>query len=455
MKNKILHLLSFCLLTTISFSLSAQDTQAPPTPGDLTIVSTTDNAATIMWDNVANDGGMMGYLVYLDGAQEQDTIFIGDLVGYVDDYPQYREIGNASDYRVIYYTAYELEPATSYSIEVAAIDSALNLSPKSAPLQVTTEASSQDGMFTLYPTDDANIIGGSGNFMTFNTGDWDVLRLNTHPNFDGWHSASRPFIKFDISGVTDVTSATLKMFGGLWDAKDWIDEQPIYTIKIGFYEVGSDWEEETITFSTVPDEDIGADLEDNPEKDAMTNYDTLVQQYTPVSYTEISNDPAKVGVNAPTDNNNIAWTWFDANFTPFMSTKISEGSNTLSFTMVDTTFNKYSHFRFFSKDAFANRLHLEVEGTFTGVNKVTLDNRFRVFPNPVTSGEDLMISFIDNDTYNIEIIDIAGRQIYSSKVVNTNNFRLYTKGMSVKAGIYFIKATNSTGISGVKKVIIK
>jgi hypothetical protein len=437
----------------MSLNLMAQDTQAPPTPGELTLVSTTHNSVTVTWDNVATDGGMMGYLVYLDGAQEQDTILIGEMVGYTDDYPEYRETGNSSDYRILYYTAYDLVPGTSYSIEVAAIDSALNVSDKSPAIDVVTEASAPEGSFILYPTDDANIIGGSGNYMSFNMGEWDYLQLNTHANFDGWHSASRPFIKFDISAVDDVSSATLKMFGGLWGSQDWLDEQPITTIKVAFYEVGADWEEETITFSSVPDEDIGADLEGNPQKDAVTNYDTL-QKYTPVSYTTITNDPAKLGVSAPAQGENIKWTWFDANFKPFMDAQMAEGSETLSFTMVDTTFSKYTHFRFFSKDAYANRLHLVVEGSVTA-NQITLDKSFQVFPNPLASNGSLRISFLEIDDYSVSIMDITGKQIHKSEIKNSNNFRLNVGGLSLNDGIYFIRATNSEGVSGVKKVIIR
>ena len=454
MKKITLPLFSIMFVALLSQPLFAQDTQAPPVPEEPTIVSTTQNSATVMWDNVASDGGMMGYLVYLDGAQEADTVYIGELVGYTDHYPKYREIGNSSDYRTLYFTAYELDPATTYSIELAAIDSALNLSAKSPAVDVTTEAASPEGKFTIYPTDDANIIGGSGNYLSFNMGDFPLLLLSTHPNFDGWHTASRPFIKFDISGITDVSSANLKMFGGLWNSAEWLDEQPIYTIKEAFYEVGSDWDEETILFSTVPDEDIGADLEDNPEKDALTNYDTLLQ-YTPVSYTTITNDPAKLGISAPADNNNIAFTWHTANFKPFIESKISEGSDILSFTMVDTTFDKYNYFRFFSKDSYANRLHLEIEGTLTDVNKLTLDNRMQVFPNPVNHNHSVVLSMYETDDYTVQLLDLTGKQMFETNLSNANMMRLNTQALSLKSGIYFLRIINSQGVSGVKKLIVK
>jgi chitodextrinase len=457
MKKRILPLFTFlAALIMCAELIHAQDTEAPPAPGELTLVEKTHNSVTFSWDNVSSTGGMMGYLVYVDGAQESDTVKLSSYFQYVDHYPELREFGNNSDYRTLQYTAYDLEPSTTYSFEVAAIDSALNISSKSPALEATTEANAPDGITVLYPTDDANIIGGTGNFMTFNTGDWPMLLLNTHENFDGWHTASRPIIKFDISGIDGtINSAKLRMYGGLYEKKSWQDEQSIYSIKVAFYEVGTDWDEESIVFATVPEEDIGADLEGNPQKDAMTNKDTLMK-YTPVSYTVISNDPAVVGVPAPTDNNNIQFAWFDANFKPYLESEILEGSSELSFTMVDTTFNKFSYFRFFSEEGYTNRLQLEIEGDLTSVeNTGVLSNSMQLYPNPVADHNTITISLSETGNYDIEFIDIIGRKVYTTVLSNARTITINTNGINVRRGVYFVRATKDTGESGIKRLIIQ
>ncbi len=439
----------FC---SVWVSARAQDNQAPPAPGNLILMEKTHNSITIKWDNVSNDGGMMGYLVFIDGAQEPDTIKIGDFVSYTDDYPKLRTIGNNSDHRTLYYTGYDLDPNTSYLFEVAAIDSALNVSSKSPSIQLTTEASAQSGKLVLYPSDDATIIGGSGNYMTFNTGDWPLLFVRSVENFDGWQGGGRPFVKFDISKVEGtITSAKLRMFANMYRSVDWYDA--VYDIWLAFYKVGADWNEKDIVFANVPDEDIGADLEGDTEKDAILNRDT-VALYTPVSLMKFTNNPAKLGIPAPSDGGNIDFTWHEANFKPYMDAEIANNANEISFTIVDTTFAKYSYVKIFSKDAPANRLQLVLEGTFTGLNEISLKNKMNIYPNPVSQDQVFCFEAMEVDNYQLQIFDVAGKLRYTSNIKNTNKISFNVSGIGLQRGMFIMKATNSKGESGAISFIV-
>ncbi len=454
MKNRFLQLAMLVMASSLFVRVNAQDTQAPPQPGQPVVESTTNNSITITWDNVATDGGMMGYLVYVDGVLEPDTLKIGQLVGYIDDYPKYREIGNEEDFSSLHFTAYELAPSTPYSLTVASIDSALNVSGQSPAIEATTEAVGEEGKIILYPTDDAVIIGGSGNYLTFNTGDWPLLLVRPKEGFDGWQELYRPFIKFDISSLTDVKEAKLHLFGSLFDDTSWLDEQQIITASLAFYKVGSDWEEETITFSTVPDEDIGADLEGDPQKDAMLVRDTL-QKYSAVSFLSVSNDPAKLGIAGVNEGDVIPYSWFQANFNTYVTTEVAAGAEVLSFTIADTTFNKFNVFRFHSKDSYTNRIYLEITPSAVLSAKDAFSSQVAVYPNPMNRNQSINIALAHTGNYFIEITDIAGRTFFSNNYRNAKNISLNIQNTQIEQGMYMVIITNESGVSSTKKILIE
>ena len=93
-------------------------TDEPPTaPTNLAAAATTDTTVTLQWDPATDDVWIIGYHVYAAG--ERLTVV-----------PQ----------SALTYTAAGLDPETEYSFTVTAVDTAMQESPPSAALLVTTEA---------------------------------------------------------------------------------------------------------------------------------------------------------------------------------------------------------------------------------------------------------------------------------------------------------------------------
>ncbi|MCR2806562.1 NPCBM/NEW2 domain-containing protein [Paenibacillus soyae] len=93
------------------------DTQAPSAPTGLISPSQTDETIELSWNPAADNVGVVGYEVYVDGVLAGSTA-----------------PGETS------FTVKGLSPLTSYSLTLRAKDAAGNVSTPSAPLSVTTEA---------------------------------------------------------------------------------------------------------------------------------------------------------------------------------------------------------------------------------------------------------------------------------------------------------------------------
>jgi len=100
---------------SVTGTTPAPDTTPPSTPINVQATNVTGSTISISWDGSTDDLGVAGYLVYRDSLQVTDT-------------PQL----NFSDLSLI--------PATTYVYTVAAYDFSGNVSPQSAPLSVTTNA---------------------------------------------------------------------------------------------------------------------------------------------------------------------------------------------------------------------------------------------------------------------------------------------------------------------------
>ncbi|MFF3889977.1 glycoside hydrolase family 6 protein [Streptomyces sp. NPDC001914] len=96
------------------------DTQAPTTPGGLTVGSTTSNSVSLSWNASTDNTAVTGYDVYRDGTK----------------------VGSAT---ATSYTDSGLAASTTYSYSVKAKDAAGNASASSTAVSTTTKASSGGG----------------------------------------------------------------------------------------------------------------------------------------------------------------------------------------------------------------------------------------------------------------------------------------------------------------------
>jgi hypothetical protein len=91
-------------------------------------------------------------------------------------------------------------------------------------------------------------------------------------------------------------------------------------------------------------------------------------------------------------------------------------------------------------------------GSNVGINEVTLQNSFKLFPNPAQSYT--MVEFNDKAaTHNVVVMDIAGKVIQSFSNYTQNTLLINTDEMS--KGIYFIKASNTRNESVTSKLIVR
>jgi chitodextrinase len=107
------------------------DTQAPSTPGSLTISGTTSSSVSLTWSASTDNVGVTGYDIYRGGAL----------------------VGSSSTNA---FTDTGLSPATNYSYTVRAKDAAGNVSGNSASVSATTNASGGGGTGTAYEAESAS-----------------------------------------------------------------------------------------------------------------------------------------------------------------------------------------------------------------------------------------------------------------------------------------------------------
>ncbi|MBO9597652.1 MAG: DUF4038 domain-containing protein, partial [Cohnella sp.] len=128
---------------------SGNDTTPPTAPGNLTVISKTNDSVTFGWTASTDASGIDVYDIYRDGVW----------------------IAYTQNFANLQYTATGLSPNTTYSFTVKAKDKAQNWGPFSNPLVVTTNGT--PGTDTTPPTAPSNltVVSKTANSVTFR---WDA-----------------------------------------------------------------------------------------------------------------------------------------------------------------------------------------------------------------------------------------------------------------------------------------
>jgi len=93
-----------------------------------------------------------------------------------------------------------------------------------------------------------------------------------------------------------------------------------------------------------------------------------------------------------------------------------------------------------------------------GIETTNKDNYaepdFRLYPNP--AHHNFNVSFVQKDglTYNLEIFNTLGKEIYSQKLNEGQPFQNVDVS-TISPGVYFVSIRDNTGGSGVKKIVIQ
>ena len=123
-------------LSTAVSGTTDGDTQAPTTPGNVSVSNETDSSFKVSWSASTDNNAVSGYEVFVDGNLDATTT---DL----------------------FYIVNNLNISTTYTVEVLATDSDNNKSVKSAPINATTTAGTSNGITELFISE--YIEPGSGN----------------------------------------------------------------------------------------------------------------------------------------------------------------------------------------------------------------------------------------------------------------------------------------------------
>ena len=157
----------------VSFTGST-DTQPPSTPGNLQQTGSTTTSVSLSW-NASNDNvGVSHYDVKLDGQLAASPT------------------GTST-------TITGLTCGTSHSITVVAVDGVGNTS---SPASLTAATAQCPPTTTLTPVADAYVDASSA---STNFGSSTKLRVDSSPDV-------RSYLRFDLTGISGVTSATLRVF---------------------------------------------------------------------------------------------------------------------------------------------------------------------------------------------------------------------------------------------------
>ena len=157
----------------VSFSGSI-DTQPPSAPSNLHQTANDQTSVSLAWNASSDNVGVAHYNVYLDGQLTSSPTTTSTTVA-------------------------GLTCGTSHSFSVEAADAVGNLSPRTT---ITAGTATCPPTTTLTPTADAYVdaSAGSSNFGTSTK-----LRVDTSPDV-------RSYLKFNLAGLSGVTSATLRIF---------------------------------------------------------------------------------------------------------------------------------------------------------------------------------------------------------------------------------------------------
>ncbi len=88
-------------------------------------------------------------------------------------------------------------------------------------------------------------------------------------------------------------------------------------------------------------------------------------------------------------------------------------------------------------------------GIFAGMNELTLNNVFSVYPNPAKSALNIKLPVAIRE---VSFIDLMGKEVLV-KSANTNELNISLDG--VKPGMYFVSVKSLDGRSAVKRIVIE
>ena len=144
---------------TLQIHHASDDTQAPTTPGNLTVLEVGEKEVTLNWDEAVDDVNVKGYNVYL-GDQYIKTV------------------------EETYVTLNGLEPSTDYNISITAVDCSGNTSESSKILVSTLKEQftycDSRGKKSTYEWIDKVEIGEISNYSKSNSGYGDYTFLETN-----------------------------------------------------------------------------------------------------------------------------------------------------------------------------------------------------------------------------------------------------------------------------------
>jgi chitodextrinase len=200
----------------VGCSTGGGDTQAPTVPATVTATAVSSTAVDVGWTESTDDVEVTGYRVYRDGFRVATTT------------GSQRTFSDAG-----------LQPSTTYSYTVEAVDASGKASGQSAPATVTTPAGTT---LTFAPTDDATIdqTAPTTNFGTANR-----VTVDTSPVND-------ILLRFTVTGCSNVTAARLRLTIGSGSTDN--------SGKGGDFRAAenSNWSQGTVTWNTAPAAAAGA-----------------------------------------------------------------------------------------------------------------------------------------------------------------------------------------------------
>lgn len=484
-------LLTFC--TALIFAAFSTILYAAPATPVVTEKAKDGNSITIKWNQVASTPTVMCYLVYVNDVK-QDTMKVWEQIFYWDykgtpavptaPGKRYMDSNNGKTLepgKELVYTIYGLTKGTSYKIEVVAIDSSYSISSKSTALNITTAANNVNTatLKKLYPSNDIFIIGGNENIAAKGRfAKAPVLFLSTRNGFDGWHVSRRPIVTFDLTGLTaaNVTKATLKM--KVSDAHPPVSSKGTSQIhksprKIVLFQV-EPFGEDTIGYSNRPVGDIGVLTEpQNPWKGGLTPKDSIKKNKPYYTFTgkkdaggvdlkalvtpvgigsfEHTNDPA--GLTTPDNGYPSPAIEKTVLLTKAVTDALTAGKKAIAFTMVDTTFNTSGGLLIPGKDAYTERMYLEITGTNlnTGIDNSLVNTISALYPNP--ANQQVTLDFVEAGVYNVKIFDITGKLIQSVVTEYTSNAIISIENL--EKGLYVISASKNGEVSKALKLQVE
>jgi chitodextrinase len=183
------------------------DGQAPSVPSGVTATAPTSCAVQLTWLASTDDVGVTGYGIYRNGALLASVD--GGVLGHVDA---------------------AIDPATTYTYEVDAVDAAGNRSARSSPVSITTP--SDPCTLMLLPTDDSWVDESQ---PTTNFGTRTQLRADGSPTVTS-------YLAFEVPANVAVTTATLRIYVNSNHSIGFL----VHPVE------DSSWTERGITYATAP-----------------------------------------------------------------------------------------------------------------------------------------------------------------------------------------------------------